>query len=395
MKIKSVRIQNLRAFRDETIPFNNYSCLVGPNGSGKSTVLCALNLFFGATADSPVDLTSLEEEDFFQRDTSVPIVVTVTFCDLEAEAQKDFEGYYRQNELVVSASATFDPETRKAEVRQFGQRMAMKEFAPFFKADGDSAKVPELAKIYGELMAVCPELPKVKTKDAMRDALHEYEGKHPEKCELIPSQDQFYGVSKGSNRLEKYIQWVFVPAVKDATTEQSEGKNTALAKLLERTVRSKTNFDDSIKEIRTKAQEDYKALLAKNQNTLDGISASLKARLSSWAHPEANLRLEWRQDYDRAVQVDDPFAEIIAGEGKFEGKLARFGHGFQRSYLLALLQELSGSGDAVGPRLILGIEEPELYQHPPQARLLANVLKDLSEMNSHIMVCTHSSYFVS
>jgi predicted ATP-dependent endonuclease of OLD family len=105
--------------------------------------------------------------------------------------------------------------------------------------------------------------------------------------------------------------------------------------------------------------------------------------------------LEWRQDYDRAVHVDDPFAEIIAGEGRFEGKLARFGHGFQRSYLLALLQELSGSGDATGPRLILGVEEPELYQHPPQARHLAEVLKDLSTKNSQVMVCTHSPYFVS
>jgi predicted ATP-dependent endonuclease of OLD family len=105
--------------------------------------------------------------------------------------------------------------------------------------------------------------------------------------------------------------------------------------------------------------------------------------------------LEWRQDYDKAVQVDDPFAEIIAGEGNFEGKLARFGHGFQRSYLLALLQELSGSSDASGPRLILGVEEPELYQHPPQARHLAEVLKDLATKNSQVMVCTHSPYFVS
>jgi len=48
------------------------------------------------------------------------------------------------------------------------------------------------------------------------------------------------------------------------------------------------------------------------------------------------------------------------------------GHGLQRSYLLALLQELAGSEAPNAPTLILGCEEPELYQHPPQARHLAD-----------------------
>ena len=46
MKIESVRIENFRGFKDETIEFDNYSCLVGPNGAGKSTILAAMNVFF-------------------------------------------------------------------------------------------------------------------------------------------------------------------------------------------------------------------------------------------------------------------------------------------------------------------------------------------------------------
>lgn len=45
MKIESVRIENFRSFKDETIKLNNYTCFVGVNGSGKSTVLNALNVF--------------------------------------------------------------------------------------------------------------------------------------------------------------------------------------------------------------------------------------------------------------------------------------------------------------------------------------------------------------
>jgi len=39
MKLESVRIQNFRSFKDETINFDNYNCFVGPNGAGKSTVM--------------------------------------------------------------------------------------------------------------------------------------------------------------------------------------------------------------------------------------------------------------------------------------------------------------------------------------------------------------------
>lgn len=45
--------------------------------------------------------------------------------------------------------------------------------------------------------------------------------------------------------------------------------------------------------------------------------------------------------------------------------------------------------------MILGIEEPELYQHPPQAKHLAGVLQSLSDANAQVMVSTHSPHFVT
>jgi predicted ATP-dependent endonuclease of OLD family len=71
------------------------------------------------------------------------------------------------------------------------------------------------------------------------------------------------------------------------------------------------------------------------------------------------------------------------------------GHGLQRSYLLALLQELASSDSEDAPTLILGCEEPELYQHPPQARHLADVFAQLAEGNNQILITTHSPLFVS
>ena len=94
-------------------------------------------------------------------------------------------------------------------------------------------------------------------------------------------------------------------------------------------------------------------------------------------------------------RTEEPLAQVIAGEGAFEGDLLRFGHGLQRSFLLALLQELASLHDEAAPSLIIGIGEPELYQHPPQAKHLANVLERLSSNGTQVIVCTHSPYFAA
>lgn len=46
-------------------------------------------------------------------------------------------------------------------------------------------------------------------------------------------------------------------------------------------------------------------------------------------------------------------------------------------------------------RLIVGCEEPELYQHPPQARLLASALQSLANNQTQVVLATHSPYFIT
>lgn len=394
MKLTSIRIENLRSCADVTVELGDYTCLVGPNGAGKSNILCALNIFFRAEQVG-LNPISLNDEDFHQKRVGAPVTITLTFGDLEPEAQSDFADYVRQGRLVVSAVARFDHDTKRANVKQYGQRLGVVILKPFFAAIGEGAKVGDLKKIYEDLRTQFPDLPSPGTKDAMSTALRKFEDEHSDLCELIPSEDQFYGFSKGANRLDKYIQWIYVPAVKDATTEQIEARDTSLGRLLARTVRLNTHFGDKLREITTNTQVEYDQLLADNQSALDSISHSLQERLSEWAHPDASVRLEWKSDANRSVRIEEPFAQMFAAEDLFEGELSRFGHGLQRSYLLALLQELAHTSSAGVPRLILGCDEPELYQHPPQARHLASVFRNLSTTNSQVLVCTHSPYFVA
>jgi putative ATP-dependent endonuclease of the OLD family len=274
--------------------------------------------------------------------------------------------------------------------------MVMKSFADFFKAEKAGAtKLTDLKPVYARLRQSFPELPPPGSRQDMVDALRAYESSHPELCELARSEDQFYGFTKGENLLKKHVEWVFVPAVKDASAEQLEAKKTALGLLLERTVRSKMSFSDPLKTLREEVEGKYAKILADKQAALEELSASLTRRLRQWAHPDAGLMLGWRNDPSRNISIQEPQAEVSALEGQLRLAISRMGHGLQRSFLLALLQELSGCGDTGGPKLLLACEEPELYQHPPQARHLSSVLQKLSESNAQVVVSTHSPLFVS
>ena len=392
MKIHSLRIENFRSFADETIFLDDYSCFVGRNGAGKSTVLTALNIFFRETVDATTDLLNMCEEDFHACDTAKPIRITATFSDLEQEAQTEFSDYFRNDQLIVSAVAEWSG-AGTAKVKQYGNRLGIDVFRKYFEMDKGGSKADDLKAEFKRLRGLYGDLTDATTKPKMEAALHDYEAQHPELCTLIPSEDEFYGVTRGANRLGRFLHWVYIPAVKDATAEQESAKTSALSRLLQRRVYAHLNLDVPIAAIKAEASTKYTALLAENKAPLEEVSASLNRRFQRWAHPNASVDLTWAKA-DKAVSVTPPTAEMKAKEGLFSGDLARFGHGLQRSFIFALLEELADHSDD-GPLLVLGCEEPELYQHPPQARYMASVLERLSASRSQVLVCTHSPYFVS
>ena len=104
MTLKSLRIENFRSFRDETIQFDDYTCLVGANGAGKSTVLAALNVFFLNHEAPHLTPLELQRDDFHLRDTSSPVRLTLTFEDLSEPAQGDLRPTIGRVSCVASRS---------------------------------------------------------------------------------------------------------------------------------------------------------------------------------------------------------------------------------------------------------------------------------------------------
>lgn len=400
MKIKSITIKNFRGFADETVSFEDHTCLVGPNGAGKSTILSALNVFF-QEASNATEVTWLTKEDFHGGNIEQPVEITVTFNKLTDSAKAALEHYVRHGELVVTSRASFDTSTQKAIVQQFGKRLIFPQFKPYFEDDKNKVLIDPLRERFREVTAGLSDFSisgNKPTKAAMTAALRAYEEARPDICSPEESSDLFYGTQKARGKLDPFVQWVYLPAVKDASEEVEEAGNTALGKLLQRTVRQKVNFDEALDALRAKTRLEYDALLENEQATLSELSTSLAGRLAIFAHPDASVAVEWLQGSEKSVSIGDPRATIRAQEGAFKGSMTRFGHGLQRSFLLAILQELASvelGSDVDRPTLILGCEEPELYQHPPQARHLSSVLRSLADAGNQIMLTTHSAYFVS
>ena len=288
MRIESIGIKNLRCIKEATVNLDPYTCLVGPNGAGKSTLLHALNIFFRHTEDARTDVVTLASEDFFQNDTTNPIEVTVTFTDLSKDAEKEFQDYARQGKLIVSAKASFDSKSDRAEVKQYGQRMGMASLKDFFIAYGDDAPASQLKALFEKLESEIPGLAdkkSKKTKDAMYASLREFEAERPNECEAIESEDEFYGISRGTNRLQKYVQWIFIPAVKDAGKKRSERKDSALGRLLAaRAVRAESQLLGDCEALTTEAKKGYQKMLDDNEAALEDVSEALRKRLAEWAH---------------------------------------------------------------------------------------------------------------
>ena len=78
------------------------------------------------------------------------------------------------------------------------------------------------------------------------------------------------------------------------------------------------------------------------------------------------------------------------------------GHGVQRATLLALLQGIadirSDLPDDTSPQLTICVEEPEVYQHPQQARSISRSFKIAAgnpTNNIQFIYATHSPYFIN
>ena len=107
------------------------------------------------------------------------------------------------------------------------------------------------------------------------------------------------------------------------------------------------------------------------------------------------------QSAGAGFSIDPPRIDLRGGEEQELTDLGRQGHGFQRAFVISILEYLADTESTEDslkkPTPFLAIEEPEASdQHPPRARHFFRTLSTISDSPSaQVCYATHSPYFVS
>jgi len=386
MRLKSLALKNFRCFTDEHIEFDPYTALVGANNSGKSVVICALDVFFKSNPKNiPISI-----DDFYKRDQKRELQIVVTFTDLSKEATDSFSHYVRSNELTFFIKANFDGDGIKSSLH--GIRLANPDFAPFF----EKKNATEKKQVY-EVLQPKFSLPKWQNQTQAAEALRDFENdpKNEKLNAPLPSEDNAFGAEGPVARLRDFIDFVCIPAVKDANEEAIEARNTAFTRLVDRAVRAKLKIDERVQKIRDEAKLEMGLIAKDHEKVLGDLATRIELEYRKFNSIESRLHLEWGEFDENNLDVNLPAVHLQVSDDLIRNVIGKFGHGIQRNYIMALLM-VSASYDFTNLQtIIIACEEPELYQHPPQARILANALYSLASNQTQVVLSTHSPYFVN
>lgn len=414
MQLQRARIKNFRSLRDIDVEFGAHTALIGGNGAGKSSILKAIEMFYSTSK-------SCDADDYFGRDQTQPIEIELTFHQLSEQEAAAFEDRVRDGKLVVSR--IFDQSSSSG--RYHG---VVPQNADFVTIRSHTAATPKRAA-YNALRESNPDyadLPNAGSQAAVDQALLEWEANHPDELALLPDDGQFFGFQNNSRgKLQRYTSFVFIPAVREASADASDGKASVIGKLLELLVRSQILQRPDVQAFKATMTAAYQTLVSDdNMPELGELAGTLTADLQG-LYQDAEVSLNWREFGE--VPVPLPMADVFLKDDGFGGPVDRQGHGLQRAFIFTLLQHLARStvldaaqGHAEGnaadepadqpvdlipaqaPTLILAIEEPELYQHPTKQRHFAEVLRGLSsgtlpgaQGQTQVIFGSHSPMFIS
>ncbi|MBK9373811.1 MAG: AAA family ATPase [Holophagales bacterium] len=270
------------------------------------------------------------------------------------------------------------------------------------------------------------EVPSIRSEADADTFMAAFEESHQALLELQEDTYQFFGERNvGGGKLDTFTQFVYVPAVRDAQQETGS-KGTSFSQLLDLAVLRRVNALPQVagllQQLRKIVTETFEP--EEVRGSLTTLEKDINAVLQPFV-PTESLSLRWSGE--PSVTYEAPKILPSLTEDAFSGEISRKGHGLQRALILALLShlarvrtartepgEMAPQSDVLGgpardlppavrrgPDYIIGIEEPELYQHPNRCRHFASVLRHLAAeqgedgSNTQILFTTHSPYFVS
>lgn len=376
--------------------------LVGANNAGKSTILKALDFLFNPSN------SKINEECFWEKDTSKPIRVEAIFADLTEKESASLSAcvkpdgtfqFARTASLGGAGAVGEDGEDDAHSKIRIGQE--------YNKPQPKYEWLVE-SKISGEKIKEWKKKPNELTINghSFADALggDQTVGNWKEKAaefvttRLKPEdfEDTWTLNPKGfPNVLKANLpHYELIPAVREATDESKVLKTNPFGRLIHEILRG----------LESGLRDDITAKLKATTRQLNREAE--KDRLPSIAKVEESMKvfLGEMMPADIEIEFQAPTVETLLTTPKiyvddgFKGGIDGKGHGLQRAVIFSILRSyaklVTTHAGAKQRTLILGVEEPELYMHPTAQRTIRGVLRTIADGGDQVIFSTHSPLLV-
>lgn len=385
MRIRRVEIENFRCLDKVSVSFDQITTFIGPNGAGKSSVLRALDWFFNG--DKSLVLT---EDDVFSGAEDKRISVMVEF---EAVSAKDREILKDKYAPTGVDDLTVWRLWEGGKDKITGKAFAFLPFEDVRTKDNATDRKASYLRVvaeHGDLV-----FPSWTNDGAAEQMMSGWERENRNLLETARVSDtNFFGFA-GQGRLSGLFDFVLITADLRASEESQDNKTSIIGSILEKAV-DRTAADSELQALGEDLAVRHRDITKRHfASQLETLSQDLTVEVTSFAPGRSveigSIPSEFRPQVAKfGVKIDDHGTKT---------NVDRQGHGFQRSLLVAALKLLAQRGASGGDEsvILLAIEEPELFQHPAQAKSFASVLRKLAEDGNsglQIAYATHSPYFV-
>lgn len=416
MRIFAVTIRNYRSLKDVTLQLDEYGAFIGANGSGKSSVLYALDWFFNGTPLAEIDVHGCKEGGVLEPGSTVE--VSVTFTDLTEKDRERLQEYGRGDRAEIRRTWYADSKLTKT----VGNAKQGPGFADI-RADSAAATRREKYRKLRMIYAALPELSGNASKDAILDALRTWESDPANATKLVevPDSDANHMMGwNGANVLRECVRFVLIPAATSIAGEVgTASRGTALTELVGAFMAAASaRAQAAWLQKHAHAVNELAGDIRKSIEDATGVQAGrINSRLASLI-PNASVSLT--PTVPEFVPKIDPSITTAVTIAGVTNDVSRQGHGVQRAVMISMFQAMVPDEDLTRkthqaqdnedesaaqarldeslsslPSIIVGVEEPEIYQHPVRARSFARTLLELStQQGVQVLLATHSPYFI-
>jgi len=415
MKILKLTVQNFKTFDSSgiTLSLTDLTSFVGENSAGKSNILEALDLFFNFSK------SKISKRTFHHDDISKAIVIEVTFTQLSPIEKRKFRIHLSENgeELTITQRIylKLDDEQRVTDIDEtdyefeeskHGTKWNATEEFSWAKLENKKPTKTNIKKWWKTELDVGGlnfkslfDDPGIEpTPDLYKEKIESLWDEHFDiitKEKIVGDEKVLGWKNKLKGNLPKYF---YVPAVKHVEEDLKVLKTNPFGEMLSWLTQ---NISDEIKkDFEEKTKVLIEGALSEIDKDDDGHSkiAFLNDRLNANLGVGLDCHLELKFGKPSISDIIFPSPQLYANDG-YESGIWQKGHGIQRLTIFSFLRTYNDFKRKIvvedRRNIIVAIEEPEIYLHPPIKRATYKLLRDLSKEKDQIIFSTHDSYFVA